>query len=539
MAKKSSKETTNLPLVISLVFFVLTTIAFGVMWYMAYSEQEKFVGDKKKAEDDLKNARGLTADAERVARMYRIMIGVDEPDDKEKLVAESKAGDKTAAELKKINDALAKKVGGGDTLPAEFNIWPVTADGGMAPPPTKGLIDLTADATAKRDAAVAQAAKDRASYAQAGKDMGEASKAFADARKLFESSAVSLPAKFKEKMDALEKAAFDRHDAFTKAERATRDELEKTADRLKINERERKIADEKITNMQTEMRELVATMSSQEDSSKFETPLGRVLRRYPDGTVEIDFGSDALVKPGMKFTILPADYPQKGEQSRKFVERKPDSSGIFRGKEVWRQKANIEVVEVRGPNLSICKLILMHVGDAPNGTPIMRLEYDDIRDRVMAGDLVYHKYWKKGVADHVALVGQFDTNGDGVDDIDAVVRDLRAMGVPVDAYFDLRTQKWNEGGKITPRTRTLILGEFPINSGTDPNRDAKSALTAKIFAAIEEAKQKGIKAEHYSKEFPKMGYYVRVPLPDDKINQATARYLNAAPPPETPPGSGN
>ncbi|HUR53047.1 MAG TPA: hypothetical protein VMZ71_02870, partial [Gemmataceae bacterium] len=371
------------------------------------------------------------------------------------------------------------------------------------------------------------------------KDMGEASKAFETARKLFEASAISLPADFKKKMEALEAASTARHKAFGDAEGATRKLLEDKSDALTKNERERKIAQENIDRLKGDMKELVAQMSSQEDSSKFETPLGKVLRRYADGTVEIDFGSDALVKPGMKFTILPADYPQKGEQSRRFVERKPDSSGIFRGKEVWRQKANIEVVEVKGPNLSICKLILMHVGDSPNGTPIMRLEYDDIRDRVMTGDLVYHKYWKKGVADHVALVGLFDTNGDGVDDIEAVVRDMRAMGVPVDAYFDMRTQKWNEGGKITPRTRTLILGEFPINSGTDPNREAKSALTAKIFAAIEEAKAKGIKAEHYSREFPKMGYYVRTPVPDDKINQATARYLNSAPPPETPPGPGN
>ena len=33
MAKRAPKETST-PLVVALVFFVLTTIAFGVMWYM-------------------------------------------------------------------------------------------------------------------------------------------------------------------------------------------------------------------------------------------------------------------------------------------------------------------------------------------------------------------------------------------------------------------------------------------------------------------------------------------------------------------------
>ena len=338
-------------------------------------------------------------------------------------------------------------------------------------------------------------------------------------------------------MDDLEKASIARLAEFSKHEKDSRKIIETQADAQTVNERQRKIDQQTIDKMKKDLAEEVAKNAAKDDASKYETPLGKVLRRYPDGTVEIDFGSDAMVKPGLKFTVLPSDYPQKGEQSRMMVERKPDSSGIFRGKAQWRAKANIEVVEVKGPNLSICKLILMHAGDTPDGKKIERLEYDDIRDRVITGDLIYHEFWKKGTADHIALAGQFDTNGDGTDDIEAVVRDFRAMGIPVDAWFDMRTQKWE--GKLTPRTRTLIYGEFPINSGTDPNRDAKTALTTKLVAAIEEARQKGIKTEPYGRVFPKMGYYARVPLSEDKINQATARYLNSVPPPETPPGSGN
>ena len=39
MAKRAAPKETSLPLVFALVFFVLTTIAFGVMWYMQYSDQ--------------------------------------------------------------------------------------------------------------------------------------------------------------------------------------------------------------------------------------------------------------------------------------------------------------------------------------------------------------------------------------------------------------------------------------------------------------------------------------------------------------------
>jgi hypothetical protein len=540
MAKKSSKETTNLPLVISLVFFVLTTIGFGVMWYMAYSEQEKFVSDKKKAEDDLKNARTITADSERIARVYRIYMGIDNADDKEKLKSETKAGDKASMELKLINEAVAKKTPGGGEVPTgPFAVWLPEADGSIGAMPTTGLIDVAVDANSKKDAAVTQAGKDRTSYAGAIKSFGEAVAALDVARKGFEASAVTLPDDFKKKMAKLDADYASRAKLFAETEAATRKDLSDVSDKFRLTERDLKLELERTGKLKIEIGELVAQVAAREDQSKLDTPLGKVLSRHADGTVEIDLGSDALVKPGMKFTVLPSDYPQKGERSRTFVERRQDVTGVFRPKEQWRPKANVEVVEVRGPNLSICRLIPMHAGDAPDGTPIKRLEYDEIRDRVLKGDLLYHPYWKKGTADHIALVGQFDTNGDGVDDIESVVRDLRAIGVPVDAYFDLRTGKWNDGGRVTARTRTVILGEFPINSGSDPNRDAKTALTAKMMGAIDEAKSKGVRVENYREVFPKMGYYVRVPLPDDKINQATARYLNAAPAEGTPPGSGN
>lgn len=541
MAKKSAKETTNLPLVISLVFFVLTTIAFGVMWYLAHSEQETHIANAKKEKDDANNARKNTADAERVARVYRIYMGIDDSEDKKVLASESKSGDKATAELKKINEAMAKKIpGASDPLPAPYNVWGIEPDGSLGTMPTTGLIDIAVDASTKQKTATDAAAKDRASYKDAIDAFGKAQNALDAARKLFTDSAVSLPDDFKKKMAKIDADYTTSIKRFSEAEAQTRKDLGDTADKGIRTERDLKLAKEAAAALKVDVAELVAQLNSKDDKSKFETPLGKVLARHPDGTIEIDIGSDSLVKPGMKFAVLPSDYPQKGERSRIFVERSADALGTFRGKEQWRQKANIEVVDIRGPNLAICRLSPMDAGVNPNGTPIKRLEYDEIRDRVLKGDLIYHPYWKKGTSDHIALVGIFDTNGDGVDDIEAVVRDLKAVGIPVDAYFDLRTQKWNDGGKITPRTRSVIIGEFPINSAADPNREAKTALTAKMFAAIDEAKQKGVRPENYREVFPKMGVYARVPLPDDKINQAASRYLNSAPPPDAPPpGSGN
>ena len=81
MAKRAPKET-SLPLVVALVFFVLTTIAFGVMWYMQYSEQQAKDEEVKKAKAAEQAAKTQEGDAIRKLRVTRIYIGAEEEGDK-------------------------------------------------------------------------------------------------------------------------------------------------------------------------------------------------------------------------------------------------------------------------------------------------------------------------------------------------------------------------------------------------------------------------------------------------------------------------
>jgi hypothetical protein len=533
MAKSTGTKASNpqnTPLIVSLVVFVLATVACGVLAYMQSSDKEQLRADKKKADDDLKTARTIATESQNIASLYRVVTGTADADEATKLLAEVKSGDKLSAEWSKISQVMAKKLGGdGTALPAEFAVLTTDAGGKIEAGNGKGLIDVTREAVARRDAAVKQSADDRASYASAMTLMSKASEAYKAAQQQFQASAVQLPKDFKVKMDDLEKAATKRLKEFSDRERESRELTDKLADAQQQADRKLKVQAEKISQQQTDI-ERIAAKTAQADTFQFDEPQGRVLRRYGDGTIEIDLGSDALVRRGLTFMVLPSDFPQRGRQSRVMREREPDGKGYFKDANVFRQKANIEVVDVLGPNLSRCRLVGMDVQGQK------RLEYDDIRDRVMPGDLLYHPVWRRGVADHVALVGIFDMNGDGTDDIQSVVRDLRNMGIPVDAYFDLRTLKWE--GRITERTRYVVEGHYPINTAVDPNRDKKTQLTAAMSAAIAEAKLKGIKAVGFRDFFPEMGYYVKVNVSDDKINQATARYLNAATADAPPAGEG-
>lgn len=522
MAKQKSGET-NLPLIVALVFFVLATIGLGVFCYMLYSEQAGKDEAVKKATSDLTTARTAAKDAEMKARVYRKYLGVEEGDDASVLAAEAKAGDAATSELQRINAAVAKKAGVDPAnVPAEWAFWKV--DGGkMDAPPGRGLVDLAVDAAQKRDAAQKQADADRQAYAGARAAMQKVTQEYEKFRDLFKGEADKFGSKLD---DEIKKAAatFDKRGTGYSSDAAKdRGEIDKLTDTIAKMGLESKRKDEKIKNLETELAAAVQK-SRKEDPFQFDEPQGKIIRRHADNTVDIDLGSAALVREGLTFTILPNDFPEKGRSSRIFNVRQPDDRGVYKNVTRFVPKASIEVIQVLGPNLSKARIV--------QGS-----EYDDIRDRVMTGDLLYNSIWRKGSADHVALVGIFDTNGDGTDDIETVVRDLRQMGIPVDAYFNFRTMKWE--GKLTERTRYIVEGYTPVNTAADPNRDAKTRVIGAMSTAIGEGKQKGVSVISFREFFPRMGYKVKLDVSTDKVNQATSKYLGVTTAEGMPPDGGN
>ena len=108
-------------------------------------------------------------------------------------------------------------------------------------------------------------------------------------------------------------------------------------------------------------------------------------------------------------------------------------------------------------------------------------------------------------------------------DIVKVARELKEMGVIVDAYFDLGKRQWI--GTMNEQTRYLVVGRFPVQSAMDPNRDEKTKLIDAMSQAIESARLKNVQSVNFRDFFPRTGYKVKLDVTDDKINQATAPYL--------------
>lgn len=513
MAK--TKETST-PLIFALVFFVLTTIAFGVMWYLSFSDMETHVAAKKKAETDLASLRTAKDEAERLARVYRIYLGVprtaEGDNDSTTIETEKKPNDKISIEVKALNDALAKKIGLEDPtkLPEEFQFWKVDA-GNLAGKPEAGLIDQFAKLKNK-DAAYEAADKERANYKKQVDAIVLDVKALQNATALFKTETAKLPDDVKAKVAAaiqgLDKRILQFNTEQAAANKTLFDEREKT-DRL---DRELRKERDKVAELTSQNTRLVQeTTKKDTEAFNFDEPQGKILRKLPEGVVEINLGSAAGVRPGLTFTVLPTDFPEKGRASRMRMVREADGKGGYKSVERFVPRGSIEVYEVVNERLSLARV--------QSGT-----ELDPIRDGIAQGDLLYNSVWRKGVADHIALIGIFDVNGDGIDDIESVVRDLTKMGIPVDAYFDMKKRAWV--GTVTERTRYVVEGNYPQPSATDPNLEEKSKLLGAKDKAVGDAKLKGVNTVNYRDFFSRMGYKFRLDVTQERINQAAAPYLS-------------
>jgi len=257
-------------------------------------------------------------------------------------------------------------------------------------------------------------------------------------------------------------------------------------------------------------RETASKAKADRETFAYDEPQGKVLKRRPDGTIEINLGSAVGVRPGLTFSVFPPDYPQKGPKSRMFTHFKSNGRGGFVEETDMepQPKAKIEVFKVETENLSLARII-----DEPN----------PIRDGATVGDLLYNTAWRKGVGDHVALVGIFDINGDGIDDIETVVKDLTKMGITVDAYYDLRTRAWV--GQVTERTRYIVEGRRLLIPEGDTKRPQKEKLNVAIANASGIASQKGSTQITYRDFFARMGYRYRDGN-EDSNNKASAPYLD-------------
>ncbi len=533
MAKKSQE--TGLPLIITLVFFILLSIGLGVFAYTEFSERESHIKQAQESEAKFKGISKLRDDDKMKIAMYRVALGVEDNDDRETIVA-STGAEALKKELDTLNTKLAKRMAdavvaatkdaGGKAFPLPPNLfdWKAAADGNVPPQPKAPLADTLVKAYAERELAEKTAQGQATSYGDAVKlsvqknaEYDAAGKSFGDAAQKFPQQVAQVQAQAAKTVQG----ARTKYEEDNARFRMTEDELNK---RIEAGAVEVQRKEQVLANQQIQISRLEDATRSQEDPFAYDQPQGKIPRRLNDNTVEINIGSVDKVKPGLTFTVLPIDYPEKGMRSRMRAVRFPDqnNSSIYKEDVRFIPKATIEVVEVIGASISKARITR---------------EYDSVRERVLPGDLLYNSVWRRGSADHVVLVGIFDRDGDGTDDVADLARDLARMGIAVDGYLNLETLNWE--GKLSERTIFLIEGYLPTISPNDPTAAAKLRIIEAVNKAKEEAKAKGVKLVKLRDFFPRIGYRMSLDVNEFKINQAALRYLQAVPAeaPAAPPAN--
>jgi hypothetical protein len=465
MAKKTaSAPESNTGLIVALVIFVLLTLTLGVFTYFGYDGQKQLAEEAKKEKTNATNARAA-ADEEKVRRLVlAIATGNEGPNDQREL-GSLKGQAKLAGVFTQATAAL-KDIK-----------WNAAQDR-----PDETYQDKIAKLSKERDTALNE-------KRVAEKNLVDAKAEFDVAIKTHDDKAKEAAKNLKEAQD---KALADRqkeHDDYVQLiakidqelSEALKNEKQNRADDNAAADRERKKLAERIDSFQKQVDRLKSEIAPP-TSIDADTPKGQILRvDRKTNTAFIDLGSADNLKPKVTFSVFAANATNKTAEKRE-------------------RKGTIEVVTILEPHLA-----QVRITDVVN----------ELRDPILAGDLIFNPSWSPNQREHIALAGIFDLDGDGYDDTPELVRNLERQGIVVDAWLDLK-ERTIKGPGITERTEYLVLGERPQmsealsrQSATNPDHPVAQGviqINNKIAEMEAQAKEKGVEKAAYRRYLNLIGY---------------------------------
>lgn len=511
MAKRSSTRSTradappsNLALIIALVFFIILSLGLGIMLYLAQEDITNAKTAQKKATDDGNAKDALAKQYEGLLYRLRSWIG-DSGVQGEQLAffkdQESRGGlpawyDQLRRELQgdpNNRDAAARVGLLGEPLPdgkPKVTLRDKIKNAEKELEDTRRLFATEKAKLADDLAKLEQHRKEwnaetytrRLAEASAQKDQ--------DTRQKLEqkdAQIAALQAKIKDLERDTAKALSDLKTEFDTQRKQLAEAYE---------EKERERAEERRVEKEKARASQVVALDQ---------PRGKIVRVDAAGeTAYIDIGSDNRVYPRLTFSIY---RPGPG------------------GKANVEPIAKCEVVNVIGPRVSQVRITQLAKppqarGGVDPGDDKYWLsdprEFWRVHNPVQPGDLIYNPLWDPNKRTRVALAGNFDLDGDGKDDLFALMRLLRDNNIDVDVYLD--PADFQPRGRLDYKTDYLIIGGMPLLTELgDPNKvDPKKFGAGKLYEATanlqKEAAAKGVQTVNLNTFLARIGY-VRNMLP--------------------------
>jgi len=217
-----------------------------------------------------------------------------------------------------------------------------------------------------------------------------------------------------------------------------------------------------------------------------------------------------------------------------------DASGVANRK----PKAEGEVISVVGEQLSQVKIKRVARPDAErlnldpeteNYWITDERQFARAYDPVVQGDLLYNAVWKPFETVRVALVGEFDLDNNGTDDIQAFMNLLRNQNAQIDMYLD-KANGYQPRGKLDYTTDIVVVGGLPVmtsrGSANDPLANKGTDLIRNAEKVQREAIEKGIEIITLPRFLSRIGYSTpRALSPRQADNSAIDRPPVPNPPP--------
>jgi hypothetical protein len=462
-------------LTIALVLFVLLSVILGIVAYFGYAEQAELSAELQRIKHSELALLKKDRDKERFFKVvYKINSGHGEEDKNDNQRNDSQTFKALRSEFQ---EEFKKEIAEMKKRYKDLD-WPIEKEK-PAQSYLARIIQLRKDL--ENENKKLQAAEKRAADAEkaqqelldkAEKDL----KAFNDRLKELQDKAAKAPEDNSKGFKDLIAANTKLQQENERLEKEKAQLAEESSKRIALLEKrvealsaaQTKLADEKLASI---------------NMLDHDQPKGQIVAIDRGGkTVHIDLGSADRVKPGLTFSVSappPSVSPTEMAWMRRNVktqfelqnldmnelgqlaaEKKiPNWKDLPKGELIARilrkgsvkvdEKATLEVLEVLGPHLAKARVTSMR---------------DAYREPLQQGDLLFNPAWSPTLAEHVAVAGVIDLQGDGRDQTAEFIRSLESQGIIVDAYVDLR-----DGGKegaikgkgISRQTTYLIEGDNP------------------------------------------------------------------------------
>lgn len=376
------------PLVVALVFFILATLVLGVLTYLGYGDAKIANEAAAKAAQEKSTVQtALDKEKEKTA-LYRVAIGINSPEELTQVTG-ARFKDDLKAEHEKIMSTMADRFKPGLTkamndssLRGDYNLtlanvfeWKLPAEGVGAP--SRSLLDSSIYSVAQQLLAQNNLDTAKKNYDEIQKLANNAITAANKAADEYKQGTAALPAQIAKATEDFETARKAMADAFKQSGDESRKKVQSSEDARLQAEFDMNKAKKTAENFKTQVDNTNAQLEAKTDPFQFDRPNGKITRRMLGSKqVEINLGSSDNLKPGIKFSVQPSDTVERGLGSRLRQVMGTDGKPEYR----IRAKANIEVVEILGPHQAVARITD---------------EFDEIRERVMAGDLIYNSAWRK------------------------------------------------------------------------------------------------------------------------------------------------